>query len=49
MVALNSAFALLAADAVSSVEEGIELSNRAMEEGRPYELLCQLVKLTNSF
>jgi anthranilate phosphoribosyltransferase len=49
MVALNSAFALLAADAVSSVEEGIELSIRAMEEGRPYELLCRLVKLTNSF
>ncbi len=47
VVALNSAFALLAGDRVKSVEEGIELSVRAMEEGKPYELLCRLVKLTN--
>ncbi|SMO65061.1 anthranilate phosphoribosyltransferase [Balnearium lithotrophicum] len=47
VVALNSAFALLAGDRVKSVEEGMELSVRAMEEGKPYELLCRLVKLTN--
>ena len=49
VVALNAAFALLAADAVESVEEGIEKAISSMEEGRPYELLCKLVKLTNSF
>ncbi|WP_457680970.1 anthranilate phosphoribosyltransferase [Thermovibrio sp.] len=48
-VALNSAFALLAAERVESVREGIELSISAMEEGKPYQLLCSLVKLTNSF
>ncbi len=47
IVALNSAFALIAGEKVKSVEEGIELSINAMEEGRPYELLCKLVKLTN--
>ncbi|WP_456341690.1 anthranilate phosphoribosyltransferase [Thermovibrio sp.] len=49
VVALNAAFALLTADAVESVEEGIEKAVSLMEEGRPYELLCKLVKLTNSF
>jgi len=47
MVALNSAFALLAAGRVESVEEGIELSMETLEEGKPYELLCRLVKVTN--
>ncbi|RKQ63788.1 anthranilate phosphoribosyltransferase [Thermovibrio guaymasensis] len=49
VVALNSAFALLAAGSVSSVEEGIGRAISVMEEGKPYELLCRLVKLTNSF
>ena len=49
VVALNAAFALLAAGAVNGVEEGIEKAVAAMEEGKPYELLCKLVKLTNSF
>jgi len=49
VVALNAAFALLAAGAVNAVEEGIEKALTAMDEGRPYELLCKLVKLTNSF
>jgi len=49
VVALNAAFALLAAGAVNRVEEGIEKAVAAMEEGKPYELLCKLVKLTNSF
>ncbi len=47
MVALNSAFALLAAGRVESVEEGIELSMETLEKGKPYELLCRLVKVTN--
>lgn len=49
IVALNSAFALLASGAVSTVEEGIEKALSAMEDGKPYQLLCKLVKLTNSF
>lgn len=47
VVALNSAFALLAGGKVESVEEGIDLSVKLMEDGKPYELLCKLVKLTN--
>ncbi|WP_163328527.1 anthranilate phosphoribosyltransferase [Desulfurobacterium thermolithotrophum] len=49
VVLLNAAFALLAAEKVSSVEEGIELANSVIEEGKPYELLCKVVKLTNNF
>jgi len=49
VVLLNAAFALLAAEKVSSVEEGIELANSVIEEGKPYELLCNVVKVTNSF
>jgi len=49
VVALNAAFALLAAGEAGSVEEGIEKALTAMDEGKPYELLCRLVKLTNSF
>jgi anthranilate phosphoribosyltransferase len=47
MVALNSAFALLAAEKVKTVKEGIELSFESLSEGKPYELLCKLVKVTN--
>ena len=49
VVLLNAAFALLAAEKVSSVEEGIELASSVIEEGKPYELLCKVVKVTNSF
>jgi anthranilate phosphoribosyltransferase len=49
VVALNAAFALLAADAVSSVEEGIEKALAAISEGKPYRLLQKLVEMTNSF
>ncbi|RUM43073.1 MAG: anthranilate phosphoribosyltransferase [Desulfurobacterium sp.] len=49
VVLLNAAFALLAAEKVSSVEEGIELANSVIEEGKPYELLCEIVKVTNTF
>jgi anthranilate phosphoribosyltransferase len=49
VVLLNAAFALLAAEKVSSVEEGIELAGSVIEEGKPYELLCKVVKVTNSF
>ncbi len=47
VVALNAGFALVAGDRVEKVEEGIEMAVKAMEEGKPYELLCRLVKLTN--
>ena len=49
VVLLNAAFALLAAEKVSSVEEGIELASSVIEKGKPYELLCKVVKVTNSF
>ena len=49
VVLLNATFALLAAEKVSSVEEGIELANSVIEEGKPYELLCEIVKVTNTF
>lgn len=48
VVALNSAFALACAGKVESIKEGIELSLSSLKEGKPYELLCKLVKLTNS-
>ncbi len=48
VVALNAAFALVAAERVSSLKEGIELALSVMDEGKPYSLLCNLVKLTNS-
>ncbi|RUM45144.1 MAG: anthranilate phosphoribosyltransferase [Desulfurobacterium sp.] len=48
IVLLNSAFALLVADRVKSVEEGIELARRALEEGKPYEVLKKVVEVTNS-
>jgi len=47
VVALNAGFALVAGGRVEKVEDGIELAVKAMEEGKPYELLCRLVKLTN--
>jgi len=47
VVALNAGFALVAGGRVEKVEEGIEMAVKAMEEGKPYELLCMLVKLTN--
>ena len=47
VVALNAGFALVAGGRVEKVEEGIEMAVKAMDEGRPYELLCRLVKLTN--
>ena len=47
VVALNAGFALVAGGRVEKVEEGIEMAVKAMEEGKPYELLCRLVKLTN--
>ena len=46
-MALNAGFALVAGGRVEKVEDGIELAVKAMEEGKPYELLCRLVKLTN--
>ncbi|ADY72938.1 Anthranilate phosphoribosyltransferase [Desulfurobacterium thermolithotrophum DSM 11699] len=49
VVLLNAAFALLAAEKVSSVEEGIELANSVIEEGKPYKLLLKVVKVTNTF
>ncbi len=47
VVALNAGFALVAGGRVEKVEDGIELAVKTMEEGKPYELLCRLVKLTN--
>ncbi len=47
VVALNAGFALVAGGKVEKVEDGIGMAVKAMEEGRPYELLCKLVKLTN--
>jgi anthranilate phosphoribosyltransferase len=48
VVLLNSAFALLVADRVKSVEEGIELARKSLEDGRPYEVLRKVVEVTNS-
>jgi len=47
MLVLNSAFALLAAGAVSDVNEGINLAIQAVEAGRPYEKLCQVVRVSH--
>jgi anthranilate phosphoribosyltransferase len=49
VVLLNSAFALLVADRVNSVEEGIELARKSLEEGKPYEVLKRVIEVTNSF
>ncbi|MEO2068653.1 MAG: anthranilate phosphoribosyltransferase [Desulfurobacteriaceae bacterium] len=49
IVVLNAAFALLAGDKVKTVEEGIDLATKVLEEGRPFETLMEVVKLTNSF
>ncbi|MEO2083513.1 MAG: anthranilate phosphoribosyltransferase, partial [Desulfurobacteriaceae bacterium] len=48
VVKLNAAFALLAADRVGSIEEGLELSEKVISTGKPYEVLCKVVKVTNS-
>ncbi len=47
IVLLNAAFALLSADAVKSVNEGIEKALNAIESGKAYETLRKVVKVSN--
>ncbi len=47
MLVINSAFALLAAEVVRDVNEGVKLATQVIEAGKPYEKLCQVVKVSH--
>lgn len=48
IVVLNAAFAIYAADKVSSIKEGIVLAQEALDSGKAKEKVDQLIKLSNN-
>ena len=49
IILLNAGLSLLIADKVKTIQDGVQLANKLIENGKALSKLKELIKLSNSF